>query len=330
MGNLPFFPVQASTLAPQVDLIFLSLIGLSSFFSLVVIFFIVYFGVRYRRGKLVDRSNPPTTSMKMELSWVFGLLVLGMGAFGSAAIVYFNQSRPPDNSLEIYAVGKMWMWQFQHPDGPREIDELHVPLGQPVRLIMTSQDVIHSLYIPAFRTKYDVIPGRYTSLWFEATQPGVYHLFCTEFCGTNHSRMRGQVVVLEPREYQRWLAENQTGASLPEHGQELFAQLGCDSCHAPDAGTRAPELAERFGKSVSLASGGTVPFDENYIMESILQPQAKVIAGYDPIMPTYQGQITEVELAQIVSYIKSMSEPIVVAGTIEIIGADTGVQERGQ
>lgn len=327
MGSLPLFPVQASTVAPQVDLIFLGLVGLSSFFSIIVILFILYFGIRYRRGRLVDRSNPPTTSMKIELSWIFGLLFLGMGAFGSAAVVYFNQSRPPENSLEIYVLGRMWMWQFQHPDGPREIDELHVPLGQPVRLIMTSQDVIHSLYVPAFRTKYDVIPGRYTNLWFEATRPGVYHLFCAEFCGTDHSGMRGQVVVMEPREYQRWLAENGTGASLPEHGAALFAQLGCDSCHGPDTGNRAPELAGRFGHNVHLESGGTVAFDENYIMESILRPGAKIAAGYDPIMPTYQGQITEIELAQLVSYIKSLSEPVVVAGSIESIDGEGGRQE---
>lgn len=330
MGNLPLFPVQASTVAPQVDLIFLGLVGLSSFFSLIVVILIIYFGVRYRRGRLVDRSNPPTTSMKIELSWIFGLLVLGMGAFGSAAVVYFNQSRPPENSLEIYVVGRMWMWQFQHPDGPREIDELHVPLGQPVRLIMTSQDVIHSLYVPAFRTKYDVIPGRYTSLWFEATRPGVYHLFCAEYCGTDHSGMRGQVVVMEPHEYQRWLTENQTGASLPEHGAVLFAQLGCDSCHDPGEGQRAPELAGRFGQSVSLASGGMVTFDENYIMESILRPGAAIATGYDPIMPTYQGQINETEIAQLVSYIKSLSEPVVVAGTIERIDGDDSAREEGQ
>jgi cytochrome c oxidase subunit II len=330
MGDLQLFPVQASTVAPQVDLIFLGLVGLSSFFSLIVILFIIYFGIRYRRGSLVDRSNPPTTSMKIELSWIFGLLFLGMGAFGSAAIVYFNQSRPPDDALEIYVVGRMWMWQFQHPDGPREIDELHVPLGQPVRLIMTSQDVIHSLYIPAFRTKYDVIPGRYTNLWFEATRTGVYHLFCAEYCGTDHSGMRGQVVVMEPREYQRWLTENQTGASLPEHGSALFTQLGCEGCHEPDAGQRGPELAGRFGQSVNLASGGTVTFDENYIMESILRPGAKLAAGYEPIMPTYQGQVTETEIAQIVSYIKSLSEPVIVAETIERIDADAGKPEEGQ
>jgi cytochrome c oxidase subunit II len=330
MGNLPLFPEQASTVAPQVDLIFLGLVGLSSFFSLIVVTFIIYFGIKYRRGSLVDRSNPPTTSMKIELSWIFGLLFLGMGAFGTAAVVYFNQSRPPQDALEIYVVGRMWMWQFQHPDGPREIDELHVPLGQPVRLIMTSQDVIHSLYVPAFRTKYDVIPGRYTNLWFEATRPGVYHLFCAEYCGTDHSGMRGQVVVMEPREYQRWLTENQTGASLPEHGSTLFAQLGCDSCHGPDGGNRGPELAGRFGQSVSLASGGKVSFDENYIMESILRPGAKVAAGYDPIMPTYQGQVSEIELAQLVSYIKSLSEPVVVAGTIESLDGDTGARQEGQ
>jgi cytochrome c oxidase subunit 2 len=213
---------------------------------------------------------------------------------------------PPAGALEVYAVGKQWMWKFQHPDGQREIDELHVPVGHPVQMTMTSQDVIHSFFVPAFRIKMDVVPGRYTTVWFEASKPGVYHLFCAEYCGTAHSGMRGRVVALPPTQYQEWLSSNRVVESMASTGARIFQQMGCGSCH--DAEGLAPPMAGVFGSSVTLASGDRVLADEGYIRESILDPRAKIVAGYAPIMPTFQGQFSEEELSQLVAYIKSLSK----------------------
>ena len=306
MVNLPFFPPQASTVSGQVDLLLLALIGLSSVFTLIVVALIAYFGIKYRRGKSVDRSSPPVGNVKMELSWIGGLLILAVGTFTWASLIYLRSFNPPDKSLDIYVIGKQWMWKFQHQEGPREIDTLHVPVNRPVRLIMTSQDVIHSLYIPAFRLKYDVIPGRYTNLYFTASKTGEYHIFCTEYCGTNHSRMRGTVIVMEPRDYQTWLSGSTVSAPLSQAGQDLFAQLGCTGCHATGASVRAPSLVGLFDSQVPLEGGGSVTADESYIRESVFFPQKKIVAGYDPIMPTYEGRITEEQMLQLVAYIKSL------------------------
>ena len=306
MVDLPFFAPQASTIAGQVDLLLLALIGLSSVFTLIVVALIAYFGIKYRRGRAADRSQPPIGNVKLELSWMAGLLVLAVGTFTWASLIYLRSFNPPDKSLDIYVIGRQWMWKFQHQEGPREIDTLHVPVDRPVRLIMTSQDVIHSLYIPAFRLKYDVIPGRYTNLYFEANQTGEYHIFCTEYCGTNHSQMRGTVIVMEPRDYQNWLSGSTASAPLSQAGQDLFTQLGCSSCHAAGASVRAPSLAGLFGSQAPLEGGGSVTADESYIRESIFFPQKKIVAGYDPIMPTYEGRITEEQMLQLVAYIKSL------------------------
>lgn len=315
MDGFPFFPPQASSVAWQVDLLLLVLIGLSVFFTLIVVIFILYFSAKYRRGKRADRSNPPTTSLRVELSWVFLLLFLGMSTYISAAFVYFNIYRPQPDALEIYVVGQQWMWKFQHPEGAMEINTLHIPRGRPVRLIMISEDVIHSAFIPAFRTKFDVLPGRYTNLRFEPTQTGEYHLFCAEYCGTDHSRMIGTVIVMEPREYQEWLAAGQVGAPMAETGQQLFQQSGCSSCHAEEDTARAPTLTGIFGLQRPLQDGRTVTADESYIRESILFPNEKIVAGYDPIMPSYEGRITEEQLVQLVSYIKSLGGANVINGT---------------
>jgi cytochrome c oxidase subunit II len=311
MIDLPFFPEQASTAAWEVDLLTLGLLGLSGFFSSLVFLLVIYFSWRYRRGNLaVDRSNPPTTSKKMELSWVFLLLFLGMTIYSAATIVYFRMSRVPENAHEIYVLGRQWMWQIQHPDGPREINELHVPLGRPVRLIMTSEDVIHSFYVPAFRLKYDVIPGRYTNMSFTATKVGEYHLFCAEYCGTEHSGMIGTVIVMEPRDFQEWLTQGSQGAvRMPAEGAQVFESMGCGSCHDPGSNVNAPRLAGRFNHPVLLDNGQTVTFEENYIRESILFPMNKIPAGYEPIMPTYQSQITEAEIQQIIAYLKELESP---------------------
>jgi cytochrome c oxidase subunit II len=306
MIDFPFFPEQASSVAGQVDLLMLGLIAISSFFTLIVVILILYFSIRYRRGAKVDRSQPPTTSMKVELSWVFLLLSLALGVYAVAAILYFRMSRVPEDAHEIYVLGRQWMWQIQHPEGPREINELHVPAGRPIRLVMTSQDVIHSFYVPAFRLKYDVIPGRYTNLSFTATTPGEYHLFCAEFCGTEHAEMIGRVIVMEPRQFQEWLNQgSQSSQAMPEAGALVYQEFGCGSCHDPGSQVNAPQLAGRYGEKVLLADGGKVTFEENYIRESIYDPMRRIAAGYEPLMPSYTEQVTEEQVQLLIAFLKT-------------------------
>ena len=216
--------------------------------------------------------------------------------------------RPPANAMEIFVVGKQWMWKVQHMDGQREINELHVPINRPVKLIMGSEDVLHSYYIPAFRVKADVIPGRYNTLWFQATKPGVYHLFCAEYCGTKHSGMIGSVIAMEPEEYQAWLDGGRSGDSPVAAGEKLFSALACNTCHRTDSQGRGPMLTNLFGKTVELQGGGTVVADDAYLRESIVQPQAKIVDGFLPIMPTFQGLVSEEQLLQLIAYVKSLSQ----------------------
>ncbi len=309
MKDFPFFPEQASTIAGQIDGLYFVLVGLSLVFALPIAAVIIFFMVRYRRGQKVSRSNQLHASLKLELAWSVIPLLLGFGVFGWGALVYFNWGNAPADALEVYVIGKQWMWQAQHPSGKREINNLHVPVNQPVKLIMTSQDVIHSFYIPAFRVKQDVLPGRYTTLWFEATQTGDYHLFCAEYCGTEHSRMTGTITVMEQIEYQRWLSGGDTTSQpLATVGEQVFTQNGCDSCHSGLEGARGPSLTGLFGEEVMLQDGRTVVADELYLRESIINPQAKIAAGYPPIMPTYQDVLSEEQIFQLIAYIKSLSE----------------------
>jgi cytochrome c oxidase subunit II len=224
------------------------------------------------------------------------------------AIIYFQMRTPPRDAAEIYVVGKQWMWKIQHVEGQREINELHVPVDRDVKLIMTSQDVIHSFFVPEFRVKQDVVPGRYTTLWFKATQTGTYHLFCTQYCGTQHSGMIGDVVVMNPIDYQNWMSGGTVTGSLAQNGQTLFQQLGCSTCHRFDVQGRGPNLIGAFGKPVQLQDGRTVMADENYVRESILVPTAKVVSGFQPIMPSFQGQVSEEQLTALVAYVKSLSQ----------------------
>ena len=237
-----------------------------------------------------------------------------MFIFVWGAIIYFAETRPPRNAMEVYAVGKQWMWKFQHQEGQREINVLHVPVDRDVRMIMTSQDVIHSFFVPAFRIKADVLPGRYTSTWFHATVPGTYHLFCSQYCGTQHSGMVGEVVVMDPAAYQQWAASGSDG-SLAQQGEEAFQQYGCSMCHRADYQGRGPNLVDLFGKPVLLDDGRTVIADESYIRESIIFPGAKVVSGFKNIMPNFQGQISEEELIALVAYIKGLG-----TGRIESAG----------
>jgi cytochrome c oxidase subunit 2 len=302
----PLFPESASTIATRVDLLYFFLLAVSIFFSLLIAGSIVYFAVKYHRRRRDAIGEQIHGSLILEIAWTGIPFLITMVIFVWGASVYFAMARPPDETLNIYVVGKQWMWKFQHLDGQREINELHVPVGRAVKLITTSEDVIHDLFVPAFRMKADVIPGRYVSIWFQPTKPGRYHLFCAEYCGTRHSGMIGEVIVMEPSEYQAWLSGGAPEGSLASTGAKLFADLACNTCHRPDAQGRGPVLEGLFGKTVRLQSGETVTVDEAYVRESILMPSAKITAGFQPIMPTFQGLVTEEQLLALIEYVKSL------------------------
>src|SRR5262245_13083663 len=306
--EFPVFPEQASTLAPRVDALYYFLIAVSVFFAGLIFVLLFYFVIKYRRRSETEQPLPVVRGMHLELLWTLVPFGLTMCIFLWGASLYFTTMRPPNNALEIYIVGKQWMWYFQHPEGTREINELHVPIDRPVKLIMTSQDVIHSFYVPAFRIKMDVVPGRYTTVWFEATKTGEYHLFCSEYCGTAHAGMGGSVHVLKLPQYEQWLGGGGEREPMAMAGERLFEQLGCGSCHRADAGGRGPVLGGLFGKPVQLATGERVIADEHYLRESILNPRAQIVAGYPPIMPPYEGQISEEGLLQIIAYIKALGQ----------------------
>jgi cytochrome c oxidase subunit 2 len=303
--DVPFVPDSASTIAPQVDALFFFLLGLTLFFTLLVGFLVLYFVIRYRRRSEDEVTPNIEGSMKLEIFWSVVPFIISMFIFVWGATIFFDIARPPEDALEIYVVGKQWMWKLQHPEGQREINQLHVPVGQPVKLIMTSEDVIHDFFMPAFRVKQDVVPGRYHTSWFTATKAGDYHLFCSEYCGTSHSEMGGWIHVMEPADYQEWLNQRAEG-SLSLEGRKLFFKLQCITCHSANSMARAPVLEELYGKTVPLQNGGSVVADEAYIRESILKPRAKVVAGWEPIMPSYQGQVEEEDLIKLIAYIKSL------------------------
>ncbi len=317
----PLFPDQASTLAPRVDALYFFLVGTSVFFSVLIAGLVVYFAVKYRRRRPDDVGADIHGGTTLEIVWSVIPLGLSMVMFAWGASVYFSLYRPPDETLDIYVVGKQWMWKFQHLDGQQEINELHIPINRAVKLTMTSQDVIHDVFIPAFRTKADVIPGRYTTIWFQATRPGRYHLFCAEYCGTQHSGMIGQVYVMEPAAYEAWLSGGDAAGSLASAGERLFQSLACSTCHQAGSASRGPSLDGLFGKSVALTNGEKVTADEDYLRESILNPQARVTAGYQPIMPTFQGLVSEEGLLQLIEYIKSLKTRVAEGTTPEAVAA---------
>jgi cytochrome c oxidase subunit 2 len=308
-SGTPLFPEAASTMASRVDALYFFLLAVSGFFGLLIAGLVVYFAVKYRRRHPDAVGTQVAGGMAMEIGWTVLPFLISLIIFFWGANIYFAMSRPPDETLNIYVVGKQWMWKIQHTDGTREINELHVPVGRAVRLIMTSEDVIHDFFIPAFRIKADVIPGRYTQIWFEPTMPGRYHLFCAEYCGTRHAGMIGQVVVMEASDYQTWLSGGAPEGSLASAGEKLFASLACNTCHRPDARGRGPLLSGIFGKPVQLQNGEVVTADEQYLRESILQPSAKVTAGYQPVMPAFQGIVSEEQLLALIEYVKSLSSP---------------------
>jgi len=298
------FPESASTFSTRVDGIYLFLVIVAVFFSLLICSLILYFGVRYRRGSGASRGNPYSGTL-LEVAWTVIPLLLTMIMFVWGAAVFFDMQTPPANAQEINVVARQWMWKAQHPNGRSELNELHIPTGQPIRLRMISEDVIHSFYVPAFRTKQDVLPGHYTRMWFEATKPGRYHLFCAEYCGTEHSKMRGTVVVMTPDDYANWLA-GEAGVVPAVAGNTLFERYRCDSCHKDEGGV-GPSLKGVYGSRVPLQGGGQVLADEQYLRTSILDPAKQVVAGYRPEMPTFRGQLDEQQILQLIAYVKSLA-----------------------
>ncbi len=311
LERLGLMPPQASTVALQVDLLYLFLVLVSAFFSLLIAGSVVFFAVRYRRRSPNERTPHIHGSTALEVAWSIVPFGITMIMFFWGAHLFITLKRPPDDALVVNVVGKQWMWKIQHLEGRREINELHVPLGRPVKLTLTSEDVIHSFYVPAFRIKQDAVPGRYTTTWFEATKTGSFHLFCAEYCGTVHSGMIGHVVVMDPADYQAWLAgapaqagaAAESGGSLADAGKGLFEQLGCETCHRAGS-VLGPALAGIVGKAVTLQDGSTVTADDAYLRESILNPQAKVVQGFAPVMPTFKGQIDEEQILQLIAYLK--------------------------
>ncbi|HEY3348833.1 MAG TPA: cytochrome c oxidase subunit II [Thermoanaerobaculia bacterium] len=310
--NSPIFPEQGSDIARSVDHLMLFALGGLVVFSTLIAVLVLVFMVKYRRkhegevGEDVYETNPK--SQILELVWSVIPLGLLLILFGWGTKVFFDQNRPPAGAAQYWVTGRQWMWKIQHPNGRREINELHVPLGQAVQLRMISEDVIHDFFVPAFRIHVDVLPSRYTTYWFKATKTGEFHLFCGQYCGTEHSKMVGKIVVMEPRAYEAWLAGEQAGGVLPAvaSGEQLFVAKACNTCHRPDSSARAPILNGLFGAQVTLQDGTKVTADENYVRESILNPGAKIVQGYQPVMPTFKGQVTEEELIQLVNYVKTL------------------------
>jgi cytochrome c oxidase subunit 2 len=315
-SQLPFYPEQASNFAPHVDdlMLFITLICL--FFAVAVTVAIVIFFFKFHRKSPNAVGVPIHGDMRLEAAWMIVPLVLAMAMFGWGAVVYVDYRRAPQDTLDIYVVGKQWMWKAQQPNGQKEINELHVPVGQNVRLILASEDVIHDFYVPAFRVKMDVVPGHYNTMWFRPTKPGRYHFFCSQYCGTNHAIMGGWVTVMEPSDYAAWLSGSSGAEANPVvAGEKLFAEKACITCHVANGTGRSPSLNGVYGAKVLLADGSTVVADEAYIRESILQPNAKIVAGYQPLMPTFQGQLTEEQILSLTAYIKSLqSQPVPATG----------------
>ncbi len=305
--DLPLYPEQASTIAQPVDLLYFFLIAVSAFFALVISVLIVIFASKYRKSRPDAKSAHIEGSTLLEVIWTVIPLGLTMVMFAWGTILFFDQARMPADALEFTVTGKQWMWKVQHPTGQREINDLHVPIGKPCRLTMTSEDVIHSYYIPAFRTKQDVVAGRYSELWFEASKLGTYDIYCAEYCGTEHSKMVGKVTVMTQQDYEMWLSGAVANETPVQAGERLFTAMRCITCHNSTSTARGPDLTGQFGKDVRLASGASVNFDAEYVRESILNPAAKTVEGFQAgLMPTYQGQLKEEDILSLIAYLKTL------------------------
>ena len=306
LTDFAVFPPEASTIASQTDALYFFLILISLVGMVLVALLVAGCSILYRRDKHPEAVQIEGSTL-LEATWTIIPLALFMVCFVWGALLYFRIYNPPTNAMNIYIVGKQWMWKAEHPGGQHEINSLHIPVNRAVQLTMISQDVFHSFSIPAFRVKREVIPGRYSTVWFEATTPGTYHLFCTQYCGTLHSQMIGEIVAMQPEDYQAWTAGSTSGTSLAQNGERLFASLGCNSCHSGLADARGPNLAQVYGAKLQLASGSYVTVDDAFLRDTILNPSMHVTSGYAPIMPTYQGQVSEDGLIDLVEYIKKLN-----------------------
>lgn len=301
------FPEQASEAAASVDAVYFYLLVVGGLMAITLAVLVIAFAVKYHRRSAREVPVQSPGNFKVEIGWTVGTLILFLTMFFWSASVYFGMKAAPVNAMEIYAVGKQWMWKIQHAGGQREINELHIPVGTPIRVTLASQDVIHSFFIPAFRVKQDAVPGRYTSLWFTPNKPGKYHLFCAEFCGIQHYNMIGYVYAMEPHDFAAWLSAGGAEGSLVSEGEKLFHQFGCNVCHDLEGGGPGPNLRDVYRSPVRLDDGSTVVADEAYIRESILQPDKKIVYGHKSIMPTFQGQVSDEQLIRLVAYIRALS-----------------------
>jgi cytochrome c oxidase subunit 2 len=306
MGKFHLFPPQASTSAHEIDALYFALTLISLFFVAVVFLPILFFCIKYRRGSPADRSNPSSGSNLIEFGWTTLPTLMGLAIFTWSAADYFRIERKPGNAIDVQVVGKQWMWKIQHAEGKSEINELHIPVDRTVALTMTSQDVIHSFFVPAFRVKQDVVPGKYTGEWFKPTRTGEYRIFCSQYCGTQHAQMIGRVVVMQPQAYERWLKTGEQTESIVRAGERLFHDRGCSGCHAPNSKFHAPLLEGLYRKPVPLADGTMVTADDQYLRDSILQPAKQISAGYDNIMPSFSGHLTEEEIMELIAYLKAI------------------------
>ena len=304
LANVPLFPEQASEMATRVDHLLYFLVAVTGSMAVLVTLLIIYFAARFRRRSVDERTPRILGSPRLEWFWTIAPFFVFLVMFAWGASIYTHAARAPDGAMEVFVVGKQWMWKIQHPGGQREINELHLPVNRAVKLTLTSEDVIHDFFVPAFRTKADVIPGRYVPLWYFPTKIGQYHLFCSQYCGTGHATMVGTVYVMSDDDYKDWL-ESRAQGSLAQKGEQLFLKLQCITCHSNDASARAPVLKGLYGRLVHLQDGRKVVADDAYIRESILYPRAKIVQGWEPIMPTFKGQVDEEELIQLIAYIRS-------------------------
>lgn len=305
-AEVPLFPEQASTTAQHVDALFFFLCAVCGTMAVLIAGLVLFFAFKYHRRAEDERTPRILGNNALEWFWTITPLFVFLVMFVWGATIYTAVAEPPPDAPEIFVVGKQWMWKIQHPDGQREINELHIPVDRPVKLTLTSEDVIHDFFVPAFRTKIDVIPGRYVRTWFQPTKTGRFHLFCAQYCGTSHSNMVGTVVVMERDEYRDWLDSQEATGSLADQGRQLFLKFQCITCHSSDAEARAPVLEGLYGRTVSLRDGRRAVADDAYLRESILYPEEKIVQGWEPIMPTFKGQVTEEDLIKLLSYIKSL------------------------
>jgi cytochrome c oxidase subunit 2 len=329
--EVPLFPEQASAMAARVDHFLYFLLAVTGAVAVLVAVLVFSFAIKYRRRGEDDVTPRILGSDRLEWFWTITPLFVFLVMFVWGASIFNDQARPPADAIEVFVVGKQWMWKIQHAGGQREINELHVPVGKPVKLTLTSEDVVHDFGLPAFRTKVDVVPGRYAQTWFQATKVGRFHLFCDQYCGTSHANMVGRVVVMERADYEAWLSDRAEG-SLALEGRKLFLKLQCVTCHSADSRARAPVLEGLYGRSVPLKDGGTVKADESYLRESILYPRKKIVQGWEPIMPTFKGQVSEEDLIKLIAYIKSLRPGDTPVRTDEFpppLGAPTIPDEKG-